>query len=204
MFTKMRAPKIETEIRRDQITEAAFELIGSQGLNGLTMEKIATMVGIVPSALYKHFKNKQQILRAILGLIERRVGEMLDEAKRKGKTPLARLRLLYLAETRLLRQHPEGPTIFFAELSRRGRSSDQMRRSLEFGQTLHEEVSALLRDGQLLGEVRTDMSAETLGYFYLSTVRQFEMVSTLGDGKVDVIRHMDLAWKAFLESVSPR
>ena len=200
----MRAPKIETEIRREQIIEAAFELVGSHGLNGLTMEKIASVIGVVPSALYKHFKNKQQILFSILEMIQGRLVQLLEIAREKGKTPLGKIHLFFLGETRFLRQNPEGPMVFISSLARHGRTSKRMIGAMKFGQTMYREITALLREGQDKGEVRTDLPAETMGFFYFAMVQQVGMVKNLGGDMVDIIKHMDYAWKAFLDMVQPR
>ena len=62
----MRAPKINTEIRQEQIAEAAIELIAAEGVNSLSIAGIAERVGIVPSAFYRHYKSKDEVLDAIL------------------------------------------------------------------------------------------------------------------------------------------
>jgi len=58
----MRAQKTETEVRQEQIIEAALELIGAEGVGALNIAGIAEQVGIVPSALYRHFKSKDVVL----------------------------------------------------------------------------------------------------------------------------------------------
>ena len=57
----MRAEKTDTETRRGQITEAAIALISDGGINNLNIAGIAEKIGIVPSAVYRHFKNKEEI-----------------------------------------------------------------------------------------------------------------------------------------------
>ena len=61
----MRAPKVNTEIRQEQIAEAAIELIAAEGVNSLSIAGIAERVGIVPSAFYRHYKSKDEVLDAI-------------------------------------------------------------------------------------------------------------------------------------------
>ncbi len=50
---------------RDRIIAAAIDLFNEQGTKGVTTNHIAAAVGISPGNLYYHFRNKEDILRAI-------------------------------------------------------------------------------------------------------------------------------------------
>lgn len=50
---------------RDRIIAAAIDLFNAQGTKGVTTNHIAAAVGISPGNLYYHFRNKEDILRAI-------------------------------------------------------------------------------------------------------------------------------------------
>ena len=67
------AQKLGTEVRKQQIAQAALSLVSIQGLKGLSIAGIANRVGLVPSAVYRHFKNKDQVIEAILDLIRERL-----------------------------------------------------------------------------------------------------------------------------------
>ena len=69
------AEKKGTEIRREEIIMAALTLVANQGVKSMTVERISSMVGIVPSAIYRHFTNKAEILEAVIGLIFGRMKE---------------------------------------------------------------------------------------------------------------------------------
>ena len=59
--------------RRDQIIDAAMRVIPRSGLAGVTMEKIAAEAGVSAPTLYWHFKNKDDLL---IAMIERVVGQV--------------------------------------------------------------------------------------------------------------------------------
>ena len=51
---------------RDRIMEEALMLFSANGFDGVSVKMIADEVGIGPSALYKHFKGKQEIFDSIV------------------------------------------------------------------------------------------------------------------------------------------
>lgn len=50
---------------RNKIIESAIQLFNEQGTKAVTTNHIATAVGISPGNLYYHFRNKEDIIRAI-------------------------------------------------------------------------------------------------------------------------------------------
>lgn len=49
-------------LTRDQIVAAAFEVLDADGLDGLTMRKVAGRLGVQAAALYWHVANKSDLL----------------------------------------------------------------------------------------------------------------------------------------------
>jgi AcrR family transcriptional regulator len=48
--------------RREEILQAALELLGQYGIEGTTVTRIAQAVGITPGALYRHFASRDAII----------------------------------------------------------------------------------------------------------------------------------------------
>jgi AcrR family transcriptional regulator len=51
---------------REAIVAAAVELVDRVGLEGLTMRSLASALGVVPMAAYRHFGNKGELLDAVI------------------------------------------------------------------------------------------------------------------------------------------
>lgn len=73
---------------RDDVVDAALDLLDRVGLPDLSMRRLADHLGVQPSALYWHVENKQQLLAAvsarILGAVsaDHAAGATLDVAAR--------------------------------------------------------------------------------------------------------------------------
>jgi AcrR family transcriptional regulator len=50
---------------RTVILEAAERIVGSEGLRALTMRRIGTELGADPTAVYRHFRNKEELLTCL-------------------------------------------------------------------------------------------------------------------------------------------
>ena len=62
----MSEEKLHTGIRQEQIVLAAMNLVATQGLRSLNVAGVARRIGLVPSAIYRHFKGKEQVIDAVL------------------------------------------------------------------------------------------------------------------------------------------
>jgi AcrR family transcriptional regulator len=60
-----------TELRQRQIAEAAAKIIAKYGSEHVTIKKIAKEVGISETAIYRHFKSKQDLLSFLIKDIEK-------------------------------------------------------------------------------------------------------------------------------------
>ena len=65
------------QARRDQILDAAIDVISEKGFQKTTIRQIARAAGVADGTLYNYFKNKEDILLAIIGrLTEAEVRDM--------------------------------------------------------------------------------------------------------------------------------
>ena len=111
----MRAEKLQTKIRQEQIAEAALRLVAAEGMEALSVAKIARHVGVVPSALYRHFRSKDEVLDAVLELIGAKMMANAQAVLTETGDPLEQLRRLLMRHIELIRQNQAIPRIIFSE-----------------------------------------------------------------------------------------
>ncbi|MCF6156224.1 MAG: TetR/AcrR family transcriptional regulator [Candidatus Brocadia sp.] len=80
-----------TKIRRLQIIEIIRSIISSKGIEHVTISEIASGIGITKTAIYRHFKSKQDILSLLIDTIEETLMKALNEAM-TNKDPIQNLK----------------------------------------------------------------------------------------------------------------
>ena len=100
----MSEEKLDTQIRREQIAEAALELVAAQGLRRLSVAAVARRVGLVPSGIYRHFHSKAEILHAVLDRIKQRLMENIRAACREHPDPLECIRDILMRHIQFIRE----------------------------------------------------------------------------------------------------
>jgi AcrR family transcriptional regulator len=62
----MARPKGKGLLTRERILDTALDLVDRGGLDGLSMRKLATELGVDPMSIYHHVPNKDELLRALV------------------------------------------------------------------------------------------------------------------------------------------
>ena len=106
-----------TEIRREEILRAALFIVEQQGLDNLNTNAIAALIQLVPSAIYRHFKNKEEIIAALIDFIGERLQQNLQQATTQEGTALERLKSLFELHVKLLQEEPAIPRILYFLIS---------------------------------------------------------------------------------------
>ena len=61
--------------------QAIIDILGAHGMQALSINGITEIVGILPSVIYRNFKNKDVILDGILELINTKIQSNVEEVK---------------------------------------------------------------------------------------------------------------------------
>lgn len=91
-------------LNREKVLAAALALAGAEGLDGLSMRKLAKTLGVEAMALYNHVTNKTDILNGIAELVYAQI-ERPDPAQPWAE----RIRTTALSTYRVLSRHPVVP-----------------------------------------------------------------------------------------------
>ena len=110
--SKLSARTLQKAERTDLLLSEAARLFAGKGFRGVSLEEIASAVGISGPALYRHFSNKQAILAAVLSDVSNRLLEGGRERVEAAASPREALLALIdfhadfaLGETDRIRVH---------------------------------------------------------------------------------------------------
>jgi AcrR family transcriptional regulator len=88
-------------LSRETVVDGALALTDAEGLEGLTIRRLAAHLGVTPMALYWHFKNKDELLDALAD----RLWSLIDTKVDQERSWSVRLRTLMDSMVEVLRAH---------------------------------------------------------------------------------------------------
>lgn len=193
--------KLDTEVRREQITEAALELVAAGGLRRLSVAAVARRVGLVPSGIYRHFRSKDQMLQAVLDLLERRLLGIVEAARQDTADPMERLRGVLRRHVRFIREGRAIPRIVFSDDVHSGHPGrkERVRRIV---MTYLGQIVQLVRQAQAAGQVRPELDPQTVALVFFGMIVPAGILWHLTDGGIDVTQHAERAWQFFRGAVA--
>jgi len=156
--------------RQTEILLAATQLIGEKGIQNLTTKNLAERMSFSEPALYRHFKNKNDILISVLlfykGLLKKglseiiqsnnhsfnKIGQMIDfQFNHFSKNPA--IIMVIFAETSFQYNHDLSKTVYGILTQKK---------------TLVEQI---ISEGQLKDEIRKDISPSQLTNLIMGSMR---------------------------------
>src|SRR5262245_40630835 len=144
---------------RDRILAAAERIYQREGLGGLTLRSVASAVGVTPMAIYRHFKDKDALVQALVDSGFQRWEQYLADAVRT-RSPMKALERVLLAYAEFALAEPRAFELMFltrraaipeapASLSHSPSPSFEVliaavREAMETGQLVREDPAELL------------------------------------------------------------
>lgn len=164
---------------RTTILDQAQRLFVQHGYHGLSMRQIAEAVGVSKTALYYHFKDKEELFLAILLAYLDEMGQLLNRVT--AAAPDASQRIHLLVEEMLSQPIQRRAAVHLAsqEAVHLGAEA-RLRFNLAYRSHFLDRIRWILEDGMRRGELRAmDPEAATWGllgllypYFFPSTTAQ--------------------------------
>jgi AcrR family transcriptional regulator len=168
---------VRAEERRKQIVDVALKLVSEHGVQGATLNRIASEVGITTPSLYGHFSSRKEILLETMDSVFEKVRELHRSAKHPD--PLERLREIGIAHTRLVSSE-EGFAIAFFEFIA-APPDEELREAL--GQKelkLVQDLVEIIGEGQARGTIRKDVDPEQVAWMLVSRAWTEDIAHLMG------------------------
>ena len=196
----MKRVRLDSETRKEQILDATLQIIAENGAKGVNTSEIARRVGIVPSALYRHFRDKDSLVESLLVRTRHQLTENANWVSKGSADPLQKLGRLFRLHVELLRRNPGIPRLVFSDevAFGSGKGQENLRAIVD---AYARQVEAIAREGQDQGQIMKDLDPSVVAFAFVSLVQNVAITLSLTAGKVDRGDRACRAWEIFERGV---
>lgn len=187
-----RAPRQDSEIRREEIIEAAARVFARKGLRSARMSDIAEEANLSAGAIYRYFPGKEELMRARFEDAVSKHLQLIEDESEFGPTPLAALerigrRLLVdlddwdalMCELQMTMEAARDPEGFGVDLARSRQEVRQI-------------IGAKIQQAQDAGEISRDVDPITLATLLHATCSGLQMLKLDPEDDIDSGAIVDL------------
>jgi AcrR family transcriptional regulator len=158
-----RKAKGDGHLRRAEILEAAERIFVVEGYEGATIRKIADEVGVSSTALYMHFRDKDEILHEICLQSMQALLQQNSEIAARPVDAVTRVRLMLEAYVAMGLGHPNAYWLIYCSPPRPGATSTPA--TAEIAAQTYARYSGVVREIAAAGRLRigdVDSAAQAL------------------------------------------
>lgn len=197
----MGTPKKPAEARREEIVGAILQIVSEKGESALSVSAVARRIGLVPSAIYRHFKNREAMVDGVAEYVAGRLMENVQVVGMSCESEAERLRQLMRRHIAMVRQNPGLLRIVFSDHLFGGAPS---RRAVlhRMIQGYLRAIERIIRAGQKKGEFRADVDPKSAAVYFLGLIQPLAILWHLTDGRIDITRMADRNWDLFERAVA--
>jgi AcrR family transcriptional regulator len=185
-------PKI-TQVRREQIVRAALEVISERGFQDTRLADIAERAGTSAPAVLYHFRAKDEILDAVVSLVEDRFYAGVEATLEQEVGPVTRL-VRFLESAARDDDGEESATMWKMWLeiwTRALREPHTARTRQQLDRRWRAVLSDTIADGQRAGELPASVQPDQVALMLASLMDGLAVQFALGDAQVTAERMTD-------------
>ena len=185
-FTLSLTINMNTEFteRQKEIINASLEIIAESGIQRLTIKNLSKKIGLVESAIYRHYESKTQILIALLDSIsEQPKSNEIKETENVFGILEKRLANHFNTFT----ENPALVSVVFAEDLFQHEPMLVEKTRLKVEKSIS-DLTALIQKGQQGGEIRSDINPETVSVMINGSVRMLVKQWKMTEYSFDLIQ----------------
>lgn len=183
-MTSFERKKRERERKISEIITAAEEIFFSKGFTRTTMDDIAKELEFTKPALYRYFKNKEDLYYAVVLRGTRILDEMMMEAVASKKTGLEKIMATGVAYCRFYKTYPDYCSLMIHSRNVQPVGSDciNLQELEKHGHNYLKIMCDAIELGKDDGTIRTDIDTfMTALYLVESTIAIMKLSETMGE-----------------------
>jgi AcrR family transcriptional regulator len=168
------------------IVQAATKVFAQAGIKGATTKEIACQAGVHETTLFRHFENKQALLKEVIRQLSLEMTAALDQTPHEWTENLYQDLLFYArVYQQALIQHNDFIRMLVGEGNRHAEFLQEITQSSNL--PFREHLLAYLEQARLLGQIRATLQPEILANILTGIIFAGALRSCLppGDGLTD-------------------
>ena len=179
--------------RQIEIIEAATVLIGVKGIQNLTTKNLANAMNFSEPSLYRHFKDKNEILISILYYYRNNMKSTLADIMNQDITGLEKLESIMQFQFSHFAKNPAIVLVIFAETSFQHNQilSDAV---LSILNQKRSQIETIIKHGQQDNSIRKDVDYDQLASIYMGSMRITVLNWRLNNYKENLIEEGKKLW----------
>ena len=193
---QMTQARKSTEIRKKEIIEAARKLIYKKGSEHVTVNNIAKEVKISEAAIYRHFRNKKEILSFLASHITESLMQDIDLAGQSDLSSpnnicgILRSHLSKIEQKRGVSFQVIAEIISFGDKRLNKQVYDDIQKYLQ-------RFRELLDNGIKAGSIREDIDSEATALLLFVMIQGLVNTWALSNYSFDLTERYDALWNVF-------
>jgi AcrR family transcriptional regulator len=187
--------------RQIEIIQAATSLIDSGGIQQLTTKALAEKMNFSEPAIYRHFKNKTEILSSMLNYYGHGLKSRIDGLLTAEELGASKLKQIIEFQFDHFSKHPAIVMVIFAETSFQyeEKLSNAVHNILK---NKKQRVESIIQQGQTDGSIRTDIKANQIATIFMGSMRFTILQWRLNNYNTDLNNEGELLWKTIETLIS--
>jgi AcrR family transcriptional regulator len=169
------------EKRKDELVDAAFELIADNGFEGLRTRDVAAKAGVNIATLHYYFPTKESLIR---GVLDRAMMRFRSTLTPHG-SPADQLRNHLRAVRKLLAEEPELTSVMGELALRSARDASIGGIMTEMYQAWHSTMRGLLRRAVREGGLRPELDSDGVAALIVATLTAITLPTLSGTARAD-------------------
>jgi AcrR family transcriptional regulator len=189
--------KSQLSQRQQQIVEVSIRLIAEKGIQNLTIRNISTAIGVSEPALYRHFRNKSEIILALLDSFQEIARDVLGGLEDTGMSSLEKIHAFVQDRYRRCAENPELAKVMFSEEFFQN-EPEYADKTLAIMHSHKDAVQAMICAGQENGEINSNLPPLHLFRIIFGSLRLLIKQWCLSGFAFDLEQQGEQLWKTLV------
>lgn len=156
--------------RQQEIIESAGKLLMEKGIKGLTTKNLAQEMEFSESALYRHFKNKEDIILLLIRFLSENINLRFETILKAENNAEEKFIALFLSQFQFFKKNPHFIVIVLSD-GLMDNSEDIKKSIKKLIETNFAALKKIMTDGQESKLFNQEMEADSLVHFAMGTFR---------------------------------